>query len=171
MDDVGLLLKAYWEKLHELLAENKDLVAEKIDVLLNGETERRNYSFDEVKYSAYREAALSFVEERIETYNPVGMQYLFAPDRRREAAELEFGLDWFDGKGEFERILKAAGHKARPNQTDEQIRRAACELIREMGAYPDRSIIAGYEADPQERKLADYVVAIAIEEVICSKSR
>jgi hypothetical protein len=168
MDEVGLLLKAYWEQLHDRLVENRNLLSAKIDALLKNEIDKRGFpDFDEHRYTAYREASLAFIEERIEAYNPVGLQYLFDPDRRREAAELEFGLDWFDGRGEFERLLDAAARKARPGITDEQLRRAAGELIREMGAYPNRSIIAGYEAAPTSQKLADYIVARAIEEVFC----
>jgi len=168
MDEVGLLLKAYWEQLHDRLVESRGLLSVKIDTLLKSEIDKRGFpGFDEHGYAAYREASLAFLEERIEAYNPVGLQYFFDADRRREAAELEFGLDWFDGREEFGRLLDAAARKAGPGITDEQLRRAAGELIREMGAYPDRSIIAGYEAAPAPQKLADYVVARAIEEVIC----
>jgi hypothetical protein len=180
MDDVGLpfdsaqggelvepLLKAYWEQLHDRLVESRGLLSAKIDALLKSEIDKRGFpDFDEHRYAAYREASLAFLEERIEAYNPVGLQYLFDPDRRREAAELEFGLDWFNGRDEFERLLDAAGRKAGSGLTDEQLCQSAGELIREMGAYPDHSIIAGYEAAPAPQKLADYIVARAIEEVI-----
>jgi hypothetical protein len=155
MDEVGLLLKAYWEQLHDRLVENRGLLSEKIDKLLKNEIDKRGFpDFDEHRYTAYREASL-------------GLQYLFDPQSRREAAEMEFGLDWFDSRGEFERLLDAAARKARPKVTDEQLRLAAGELIHEMGAYPDHSIIAGYEAAPATQKLADYIAAQAIEEVIC----
>ncbi len=168
MDEVGLLLKAYWEQLHDRLVESRGLLSAKIDTLLKNEIDKRGFpDFDEHRCTAYREASKAFIEERIEAYNPVGLQYLFDPQNRREAAELEFGLDWFDGRGEFERLLDAAAHKTGPGITDEQLRRAAGELIREMGAYPDHSIIAGYEAAPATQKLADYIAAQAIEEFIC----
>lgn len=168
MDEVGLLLKAYWEQLHDRLVESRGLLSAKIDTLLRSEIDKREFpGFDKHRYAAYQEASLAFLEERIEAYNPVGLQYLFDPDRRREAAELEFGLDWFSGREEFERLLDAAACKAGPGLTDEQLRQSAGELIREMGAYPNRSIIAGYEAAPTSQKLADYIVARAIEEIIC----
>jgi hypothetical protein len=168
MDEVGLLLKAYWEQLHDRLVESRDLLSAKIDALLKSEIGKRGFpDFDEHKYAAYREVSLAFVEERIEAYNPVGLQYLFDPDRRREAAGLEFGLDWFNSREEFERLLDAAARKARQGTGDEQLRLTAGELIREMGAYPDHSIIDDYEASPALQKLADYIVARAIEEVIC----
>jgi hypothetical protein len=37
-----------------------------------------------------------------------------------------------------------------------------------VGAFPDKSIISAYEADPALGKLPDYVVARAIEEIITS---
>jgi hypothetical protein len=171
MDEIGLLLKVYWERLHELLSENRDLLSAKIEVLLKAEFDKPGFpGLDKHKHPAYLEAALAFVEERIETYNPVGLQYLFDSNNRREAAELSFGLDWFNGKKEFEQLVAAAEHKAKPAMSDEQLQQSADELIREMGAYPDKSIIAGFEADPTPQKLADYVVARAIENFIFAQT-
>jgi len=171
MDEVGLVLKAYWERLHNLLSQNRDLLSDKIKVLLKAEFDKPRFpGLDEHKYPAYLEAALAFVEERIETYNPVGLQYLFDSNNRREAAELGFGLDWFNGKKEFEQLVDAAGRRTRPGMTDQQLQKSADELIREMGAYPDKSIIAGFDADPTPQKLADYVVARAIEDFIFTQS-
>ena len=168
MDEAGLLLKAYWEHLHDRLVENKPLLTAKVQTLLKTEFDNRRFpDLDEHKYAAYKEASLAFVEERIETYNPVGLQYLFDARRRHGAAELEFGLDWFNSREEFEQLLSAAARKAVQGLTDEQLVRLTAELIREMGAYPDKSIIAGFKADPQPVKLPDYIVALAIEEVIC----
>jgi len=39
----------------------------------------------------------------------------------------------------------------------------------DVGAFPDKSIILAYEADPALGKLPDYVVARSIEEIITSK--
>jgi hypothetical protein len=153
------------------LSQNRNLLSAKIEVLLKAEFDKPRFTgLDRHKYPAYLEAALAFVEERIETYNPVGLQYLFDSNNRREAAELGFGLDWFNGKKEFEQLLNAAGRRTRPDMTDEQLRQSADELIRQMGAYPDKSIIAGFEADPTPLKLADYVVAGAIENFIFSQA-
>jgi hypothetical protein len=168
MDEAGLLLKAYWEQLHDRLVKNRDRLSAKIEILLKREIDKQGFpDFDEDKYAAYKEASLAFVEERIESYNPLGLQYLFDAQSRREAAQLEFELDWFDSRQEFEQLLDAAAGKIKPGLTDEQLRRSAAELIREKGAYPDKSIIAGFAADPQPAKLADYITARAIEEVIC----
>jgi len=45
----------------------------------------------------------------------------------------------------------------------------ADELIKDVGAFPDKSIISAYKASPALSKLPDYVVATAIEEIITSK--
>jgi len=63
-------------------------------------------------------------------------------------------------------IVEAAREKARAGLTDEDLRSMAEELIREAGAFPDNSIISGYQAGPILQKLPDYIVARAIEEII-----
>ena len=50
--------------------------------------------------------------------------------------------------------------------TDENVHVLAEELIGKVGAFPDKSIIAGYEAKPALQKLPDYIVAGAIEQLI-----
>jgi hypothetical protein len=108
-------LNAYWERLHGLLAENRNRMSAEIETLLKDEIDKRRFpGFDADTYHAYYEAAVAFMEERIEAYNPVGLQYLFNPQHRREAAELEFGLDWFDAREEFRQIVASAARKAKP---------------------------------------------------------
>jgi hypothetical protein len=46
------------------------------------------------------------------------------------------------------------------------MRELAGELIKEVGAFPDGSIISTYEVKPAPGKLPDYIVARAIEETI-----
>ena len=50
--------------------------------------------------------------------------------------------------------------------SEQRIWQLADELIRLVGAFPDKSIISGYEAGPALKKLPDYVVARVIEEII-----
>jgi hypothetical protein len=109
---------------------------------------------------------VAFVDERIETYNPIGIQYLFDRSRAKEAFELELQLDWYDSRAEFEALVEAARSKAQTDVTEDRLRPLAEELIKDVGAFPDKSIIAAYEAKPGLRKLPDYVVARAIEEII-----
>ena len=160
-------MKAYYEALYERLQANKELLSKRIDELLVEEvTERGFEDFDEAKYAAYKDACLAFVDERIELYNPFGIQYTFDRTRAKEAFELELQLDWYDSRAEFEALVEAARDKAKTGVTQERLRLLADELIRELGAFPDKSIISSYEAEPGLRKLPDYVVARTIEEII-----
>jgi hypothetical protein len=167
MSGTKLLLNAYYEALHEQLEAKKELLLTRIKKLLRGEIAKRRFEdFDEDKYAAYYDACAAFVDERIETYNPIGIQYTFEHSRRQEAFELELQLDWYDSGAEFEALTEAARAKAEAEMTGERLSELADELIREVGAFPDGSIISAYEARPGLGKLPDYVVARAIEEVI-----
>ena len=166
-DSAKLLLQAYYETLYERLSNNKDALLNKIETLLNAEIAKREFSdFTDEKFPAYREACEAFVDERIETYNPIGLQYTFDPARRRQAAKLEFQLDWFNSQEEFKQLLESATTKAEPEMTDTRLSDLADELIMQVGAFPDNSIIAGYQAKPTLNKLPDYIVAQAIEELV-----
>lgn len=167
MSETSILLKAYYEALYERLESNKRLLASRVEVLLAEEVAERGYEgFGGEKYAAYKDACMAFVDERTETYNPIGIQYLFDRSRAKEAFELELQLDWYDSRAEFEALVQAARSKAQANITGEELRPLAEELIKEVGAFPDKSIIAAYEAKPGLRKLPDYIVARTIEEVI-----
>jgi len=167
MSGTSLLLKAYYEALYERLQANKELLAKRIDELLVEEVAERGFEdFDEAKYAAYKDACLAFVDERIELYDPFGIQYTFDRTRAKEAFELELQLDWYDSRAEFETLVEAARDKVKTSVTEERLRLLADELIGELGAFPDRSIISSYEAKPGLRKLPDYVVARSIEEIV-----
>lgn len=160
-------MKAYYEALYERLQANKELLAKRIDELLVEEVAERGFEdFDEAKYAAYKDACLAFVDERIELYNPFGIQYTFDRTRAKEAFELELQLDWYDSRAEFEALVEAARDKVKTGVTEERLRLLADELIEELGAFPDKSIISSYEDEPGLRKLPDYVVARTVEEII-----
>jgi hypothetical protein len=166
-DSTKTLLHAYYEALYERLTENKDALFSKIETLLNTEIANRNFNdFDDEKLAAYREACQAFVDERIEAYNPIGLQYTIEPARRREAAKLEFQLDWFDSQAEFKLLLESVAAKAEAEITDVRLSELVNELIKQVGAFPDNSIIAGYQVKPTLNKLPDYIVAQAIEELV-----
>ena len=167
MNETNLLLKAYYEALYEHLEASKETLATRIEKLLKEEIVKREFgNFDEEKYTAYRDACLAFVDERLETYNPIGIQYTFDRIRAQEAIELELQLNWYDSQAEFEALAEAVRAKAEVEMTGERMRGLAEELIKEVGAFPDRSIISAYEAEPALGKLPDYVVARAIEETV-----
>ena len=160
-------MKAYYEALYERLQANKELLIAKVEQLLTQEIEERGYEeFDKDKYTAYMDACLAFVDERIETYNPFGIQYTFDQTRYREAFELELQLDWYDSRAEFENLVREARSKAQTGEMEERLEFLADELIKELGAFPDKSIISAYKAEPCLRKLPDYIVALTIEEIV-----
>ena len=166
MSETSLLLNAYYEALYELLEAEKDSLAARMENLLSQEVEARGFEgFDEETYTAYRDACEAFVEERIETYNPIGYQYTFDRSRASQAFELARQLDWYDSRGEFDALVEAARDKSRAGLSEDSLRPLAAELMREVGAFPDSSIIAAYEAKLALNKLPDYIVARAIEEI------
>ncbi len=168
MNETSLFLKAYHEVLYERLEAKKGLLITRIGKLLRQEMGNRSFfgDFDDEKYAAYRDACLAFVDERLEAYNPIGIQYTFDRITSPEAMELELQLNWYDSRAEFETLMEAVRQKAEVGMTEQRIGELADELIREVGAFPDNSIISAYEAQPGLGKLPDYVVARAIEEII-----
>ncbi|MHC4117315.1 MAG: hypothetical protein ACYSWO_07380 [Planctomycetota bacterium] len=166
MNETRILLQAYYEALYQRLEAEKPLLAAKIDELLAQEVEAQGYGgFDDQKFSAYKDACLAFVDERIEAYNPIGLQYLFDREVAKGAFKLELQLDWYDSRAEFEALVKAARSRAE-EVTEESLGWLAEELIGQVGAFPDKSIIAGYEEKPGLQKLPDYIVARAIEGIL-----
>ena len=169
MNETKILLNTYYEALHNRLVENRDLLSEKIENLLQDEFTNSNFdNFDQQKFEAYKDACLAFVDERIEMYNPIGIQYTFDSTRRHEAFELELQLNFYDGLAEFKALVEAAQNKLQARQNQQQLQELADELIKDLGAFPDKSIIAAYRAAPALGKLPDYIVARAIEELAAS---
>ena len=169
MSETKLLLNAYYETLHDRLEANKNLLTEKIEKLLQAEFENRDFgSINQEKYNAYKDACLSFIDERIEMYNPIGIQYTFNSTGRRQAFELELQLNFYDSRAEFEAIIETAKSKTQPDMDEQKLRKLADELINDVGAFPDKSIILAYEAGPALNKLPDYIAARAIEEILTS---
>ncbi len=172
MSDTSILLKAYYEALYERLGTYRERLAGRIGELLTAEISARSFGdFGPEKYTAYKDACLAFVEERIDAYNPVGIQYLYDRDPaakgcRTSAFELELQLDWYDSRAEFAALVEAAREKAEPDATESRLGQLAEELIEQVGAFPDKSIIAAYEAEPGLQKLPDYIVARTIEEIV-----
>jgi hypothetical protein len=166
MNETRILMQAYYEALYGRLEAQRHLLRPRIDELLIEEVATQEYEgFDDQKYAAYRDACLAFVDERIEAYNPTGLQYLFDRDVAKDAFDLELQLDWYDSRAEFEVLVKTAHSKA-ADVNEKSLGLLAAELIMQVGAFPDKSIITGYEAEPGLRKLPDYIVARMIEEII-----
>lgn len=169
MNETKLLLNTYYEILHNRLVEHRQLLAEKIETLLQAEFANSNFgNITQEKFDAYKDACLAFVDERIEMYNPIGIQYTYNSDRRKQAFELELQLNFYDSRAEFEALVEAAQNKLQEQTNDQQLQELADELINDLGAFPDKSIISAYIAYPAPGKLPDYIVARAIEELTVS---
>ncbi len=165
-----LLLKAYYERLYERLAGNRAGLLVRMDELLAAEVARQGFNdMNEDKLAAYREACIAFIDERLESYNPIGIQYTFDRSTSRTAAELEFQLNWYNSRPEFTELVATARSLAAEVASDNLLPEAVEELIRRAGAFPDRSIIEAYHAAPALQKLPDYIVACAIEEIVCGR--
>jgi hypothetical protein len=168
MSATQLLLKAYYERLYERMVAGRARLVARIDRLLPEEIERRGFGpLDPDQVRAYREACLAFVTERLESYNPIGIQYTFGRTNTELAAELEFQLNWYNSRDEFNELVAAARDLADGEVDDDRLPPLADELIEQVGAFPDRSILAAYISEPTLQKLPDYILACAIEQVIC----
>jgi len=167
MNPTKLLLNAYYERLCGILESSKGLFKEQAERLLREELQKRDFGeIAQEKFDAYLDACLVFLAERIETYNPIGIQYTFSAISAKETFELAGQLDWYDSQAEFEVLWQSAAAKAKEQMTDETLQELADELIAECGAYPNKSIIAAYQAQPRLNKLPDYLVSIVIEQII-----
>jgi hypothetical protein len=167
MNDTVILLNAYYEALYEFLDSHKAVLIEKIENYLKDELKKLAAPYlGTEKHAAYLDAALAFLDERVETYNPLGIQYTFDRAPAEFAKQLELQLNFYDSSEEFENLKYAASKKAFPGMTDTDLRHLACELIAEHGAFPDNPIINAYKSAPTLNKLPDYIVAEAIEDTI-----
>jgi len=168
MNETGILLRAYYEALYERLESRKELLMKKAGELLAREVAARGFEeFNENNYAAYLEACVAFIDERIELYNPIGIQYLYDRSRAKDAFELQVQLDWYDSRAEFASLVQVAHTKANTGIPEGALQMFVEELITQVGAFPDKSIISSYEAEPRLQKLPDYIVAKTIEETIC----
>lgn len=166
----NLLLRAYYERLYERMQESRDRLVTKVGDLLPAEVTKQGFgTMDSDHLDAYREACIAFIDERLESYNPIGIQYAFGRMASHTAAELEFELSWYNSRPEFADLVAAARSLAGAGVPDEDLPELADDLIRRVGAYPDRSILAAYTAEPALQKLPDYLVACAIEEIVCHR--
>jgi hypothetical protein len=167
MNPKKLLLNAYFEALYNILLEQKSSVISAVEQLLPLEFARLDSTAaDSEKLAAYRDAALAFVDERLEMYNPIGLQYTFDNNARQFAKQLELQLNWFDSTNEFDCLLEAITEIEIASFDEEKLPRLANQLIRKLGAFPDKTIIESYTSQPSLQKLPDFIVAQSIEKII-----
>jgi hypothetical protein len=164
-----LLLNAYFEALYNILLGRKSSVISAIDRFLPLEFEKLEAADgNDEKLAAYRDACLAFVDERIEMYNPIGLQYTFdnLPAADQFAQKLELQLNWFDSTNEFNCLLEEISEIETAGFDEGKLPLLANQLIRKFGAFPDKSIIESYNRLPAIQKLPDFLVAQSIEKVI-----
>ncbi|MHC4265772.1 MAG: hypothetical protein ACYSUK_07555 [Planctomycetota bacterium] len=166
MDPSTLLLNAYYERLFELVETNRLSILAEIEKLLPAEAFKITADLNNENLSALKDVCLALVEERIEMYNPIGIQYTFDRLRTEQARQLELQLDWFDSRQEFEELITAVRTKAQEGMTSQQLQKLTNELIDEFGAFPDKSIIDAFRQGPSLNKVPDYIVSVAIEEIV-----
>ncbi|MBP8605357.1 MAG: hypothetical protein KBI46_05900 [Phycisphaerae bacterium] len=162
-----MLLKAYYELLYERLKPQQDACCRRMRIRLTEQVQ--THFADQIgqeQYAAYLEAGMAFFDERLEAYNPIGMQYLFDRQQRRTALELQQQLDWYDSRREFHNLLTLVRQKAQSPMTDQHMQAAAAQIIQQAGAFPDQSILEGYRDCPALEKLPDYILAMAIEDLL-----
>jgi hypothetical protein len=165
MNKSKLLLNAYFEALHDLLFNQREVIKDEIDELLRTELAKLVSVTDE-KIAAYMDASIAFLDERLEMYNPVGLQYLYDNQTSEFARQIELQLDWYDSSIEFQSIFDAVDVLTKSGFEPEQLPQLARQLVKKFGAFPDRSIIEYYLNKPSTRKLPDYILARAIEKII-----
>lgn len=167
MNGTTLLIRAYYETLYEFLVCNKSDLTEKIKNLLAEEIkELQPADFNDEKIDAYFQAVVAFLDERIETYNPIGIQYTFDRTATKMAQQLELQLNFYDSTEEFHTLAETANQLAEPDMSDQRLRELTSRLIKQAGAFPDKSIISAYQTAPALQKLPDYILAKTIEETI-----
>jgi hypothetical protein len=169
MNPKKLLLNAYFEALYAFILEHKALVYSAIDKLLPLEFAKLDSAAadgNSEKLAAYRDAAIAFVDERIEMYNPIGLQYTFDKKTCEFAKQLELQLNWFDSTNEFNTLLEEITEIETAGFDEEKLPQLAEQLIRKFGAFPDKTIIESYNRQPSLQKLPDFIVAQSIEKII-----
>ncbi len=171
MNASRILMNAYIETLYERLCRRKETCIEQMKPLLYCEIDAQQFDLHRPdKFEAYLEACVAFLDERLESYNPIGLQWTFPQTTVKEAFEMEAIVDWYDSHEEFEHLCRCIESKLHPYHdeglSEETIRRLAAELVTEHGAYPNQSIIETYRDRPQKNHLPDLIVATAIEKTL-----
>ena len=175
MNPTRIVLNAYFERLCDLLEGAKPRTDERLKKLLDDEIDEKNYPITEAeKFTAYLEAAAAFFDERLESYNPIGIQWTMPTPTTEEAFQIESILDWYDSRPEFDTLCRAARQKAQrldagSEDPDQLLQKLSEELINQCGAYPDKSIIQTYQTHPQLNHLPDYIVSCLIEQIISDR--
>lgn len=170
MSSLRTILHAYYEQLYNRLRDRAAECARNAADIVGREARRPRFpTLTESRMRAYLEAVVAFYDERIEMYDPFGLQYTFGPTSGAEAFALEDMLDWYSSRAEFAELCERARDLLRARMSDADLAAAGAALVRACGAYPDRSIIRTYESDPQANHLPDYALARALETMLTAE--
>jgi hypothetical protein len=157
----------YFSELHKLLFSKKTKIEDLIKKEVRSEIAKRWKDVNKEGIKAYIEAAISFIEERLYAYRLDHMdRFLKAVSHDsslKDLASIDLSLSWYDWREEKKQIDAKIETGLNIKQTPEDI---VNDLIGEFGAFPDRSIIKRYLQKPKKNYLPDYVLAMAIQEVI-----
>lgn len=165
MEQERLILNAYYESLHDILLERRGRVIDAIKKILPAELAKFG-PYTSEDFDAYFEAALAFLDERLEMYNPFGFQYTFGNLYSELALKLELQLSWFDSSKEFEILQSAVDDIIKLGFDEKNLNDYARSLISRLGAFPDKSIIDTYRLKPAVNHLPDFLLASAIEQTL-----
>ena len=66
MNEANILLKAYYEALHELLICNRESLEQKIETTLRDQVQHQNFDIDDEKFTAYFDASTAFLAVSLE---------------------------------------------------------------------------------------------------------
>ncbi len=140
-----LLLNAYFEALYNILLDWESSIISAIDRFLPLEFAKLDSTAADgntEKLTAYRDAAIAFVDERIEMYNPIGLQYTFdnPPAADQFAKQLELQINWFDSTNEFNILLEEITEIETAGFDEEKLPQLANQLIGKFGTFPTKPL-------------------------------
>ena len=160
----------YFSKLHELLVRERGRVEHLIRQQTRKEIPRRWDDVSEESIEAYIGVAISFIEERLYAYSLDSLdrflKIVSAGLTLEDLGSLDDSLTWYNWKQEKVEIDTRIETGLNIMQSPEDI---VDDLFDEFGAFPNRSIINQYPRTPKKNYLPDYVLAIAIQQVIGEK--
>ena len=170
MNSLKMLINAYYERLYELIEPQRELCLVRIEQVVRNEAELHwSEELTGERLKAHVEAANAFLEERLEMYNPIGLQYAYGSSSQSEVFSLEAALDWYNSQQEYHSLCKRAMNllgETKGRFSDQDISLRANQMILDCGAYPNQSILGQYSRRPQPNHLPDFAVAKCIEELL-----
>ncbi len=156
----------YFARLLDLLRQERPRLEKLIREQVRDEIALRYPRLDE-RTSKYQEVAVGFLEERLceyrDDYWETYLQPLATGASAAEIRDVSRQLGWYDMQPEEEEIDQRIETGLNLRQSPDNIVGA---LIQEFGAFPNKSIIRAYSAQPKTNYLPEYALAVAIQQVV-----